>query len=190
MKPARSWRHWFRVFHRDIGYVVVALTIAYSLSGIAVNHIDDWNPNYSYEERSIDIGPVPAGTLAEREAHVVAKVGLDRQTVRGHFAESEHDLRVFLDDGQEVRVDTRTGRGRHKHITKRAVFFEINALHLNNLKGAWTYVADIFSLCLIVLAITGVSMMKGDRGFMGRGKYFVAAGLAVPVAAIIYMYSG
>ncbi len=169
---------------------MVALTIAYALSGIAVNHIDDWNPNYSYDDRSIDIGPVPAGTLAEHEAYVIAKVGLDRAHVRGHFQESEHDFRVFLDEGQEVRVDTRTGKGRHKRITKRAVFFEVNALHLNNLKGAWTYVADIFAVFLIILAITGVSMMKGDRGFMGRGKYFVGAGLLVPIVAIIYMYSG
>lgn len=185
----RSWRHWFRVFHRDIGYVVVALTIAYSVSGIAVNHIDDWNPNYSYDERSIDIGAVTAGTLVEREAFVVAKVGLERADVRGHFQESEHDFRVFLDEGQEVRVDTRTGKGTYKRITKRAVFFEVNALHLNNLKGAWTYIADIFAVFLIILALTGVSMMKGDRGFMGRGKYFVGAGLLVPIVAIIYMYT-
>lgn len=169
---------------------MVALTIAYSLSGIAVNHIDDWNPNYSYDDRSIDIGALPAGSLVEREAYVVAKVGLDRTAVRGHFQESDHDFRVFLDEGQEIRVDTRTGKGTHKRITKRAVFFEVNALHLNNLKGAWTYIADAFAVLLIVLALTGVSMMKGDRGFAGRGKYFVGAGLLVPIAAIIYMYTG
>lgn len=169
---------------------MVALTIAYSLSGIAVNHIDDWNPNYSYDDRSIDIGPLPAGTLPEREAYVIEKVGLARSEVRGHFQESELDFRVFLDEGQEVRVDTRTGRGTHKRITRRAVFFEVNALHLNNLKGAWTYIADAFAVCLLILAITGVSMMKGDRGFTGRGKYFVGAGLLVPIAAIVYMYWG
>ena len=190
MKPGRSWRHWFRVFHRDIGYVAVALTIAYSVSGIAVNHIDDWNPNYSYDERAIDLGALPSSALPEREAYVVAKLGLDRASVRGHFQESEHDFRVFLDEGQEVRIDTRTGRGLHKRITRRAVFFQVNALHLNNLKGAWTYVADIFAVCLLILAITGVSMMKGDRGFAGRGKYFVGAGLLVPIVALVYMYSG
>lgn len=188
MKPGLSWRRWFRAFHRDIGYVVVALTVAYSLSGIAVNHIDDWNPNYSYGESAIDIGALPAG-LAEREAYVIAKLDLARAEVRGHFQESETDFRVFLDEGQEVRVDTRTGRGTYKRITRRAVFFQVNALHLNNLKGAWTYIADAFALCLLVLAITGVSMMKGDRGFLGRGKYFVGAGLLVPIGALIYMYS-
>jgi hypothetical protein len=76
-----------------------------------------------------------------------------------------------------------------KSLKSRAVFFEVNALHLNNLKGAWTYIADAFAVALIILALTGVSMMKGDRGFWGRGKYFVAAGLAVPIAAIAYIYS-
>ena len=45
------------------------------------------------------------------------------------------------------------------------------------------------AVALIILALTGVSMMKGDRGFLGRGKYFVAAGLAVPSLAIVYIYS-
>ena len=183
------WRHLFRVVHRDIGYVAVALTLAYGLSGIAVNHIDDWNPNYAYAERSVDIGPLPAGSLSDKEAYVVDKLGLERSQVRGHFQETATELRVFLVEGQEARVDMTTGRGSLKTIAKRAVFFEVNALHLNNLKGIWTYVADIFALALMILALTGMTMMKGDRGFLGRGKYFVGAGLVIPIAFLIYMYS-
>ncbi|MEO8705120.1 MAG: PepSY-associated TM helix domain-containing protein [Kofleriaceae bacterium] len=183
------WRHLFRIVHRDIGYVAVALTLAYGLSGIAVNHIEDWNPSYTFSERSVEIGPVPAGTLAEQEAFVVAKLAIDRDDVKGHFAESATLLRVFLTDGQEARIDTRTGTGSLKTIAKRPVLYEVNALHLNNLKGAWTYVADVFAIALMILALTGMTMMKGDRGFLGRGKYFVGAGLALPVAAIVYMYS-
>lgn len=185
---ARRWRHLFRVIHRDIGYCAVALTLAYSLSGIAVNHIDDWNPNYSFSERGIDVGPVPAGSLAAQERHVVGKLAIDPATVRGHHAETDTTLRVFFDGGGEALVDTRTGRGTHKTVSRRLVFFEVNELHLNNLKGVWTYIADIFALALIVLAITGMTMMKGDRGFSGRGKYFIAGGLSLPVAAIIYLY--
>lgn len=159
------WRHLFRVIHRDIGYVCVALILAYGISGLAVNHIEDWNPSYSFAERSFDLGPLPAGTLAEHEQFVVAKLALDRAAVRGHFLESEHDLRIFLVEGQEARLDRRTGRGKLKTLSRRAVLFEVNALHLNNLKGVWTYVADAFAIALIVLALTGMTMMKGDRGF-------------------------
>ena len=182
-------RKLFRALHRDIGYVAVALTIAYAVSGLAVNHLDDWNPNYRFAERAIDIGPLPAVSPAELEAIVVDKLALDRAAVRGHFQETATELRVFLPEGQEARLDVRTGRGTLKTITTRAVLFEVNSLHLNNLKGVWTYVADVFALALMVLAITGMTMMKGDRGLAGRGKWFVGAGLALPVGFIVYMYS-
>ena len=188
MTRHRHWRHWFRVFHRDIGYVAVALILAYGISGIAVNHIEDWNPNYRFEEKSVDVGPL-AGTLGEMEGTIVGTLRLDRSRVRGHFQETEHELRVFLDEGQEVHVAIRTGKGVQKTLARRTGLFEVNALHLNNLKGVWTYVADAFAVALIVLAITGMTMMKGDRGLLGRGKYFVGAGLLIPVGFIIYMYS-
>lgn len=184
----RSWRRWFRAFHRDIGYVAVALVLAYGISGIAVNHIQDWNPNYTFAEKSVDVGPL-SGTLAEMEATVVGKLGIDPASVRGHFQETATELRVFLNEGEEARVDITTGRGVLKTLSRRTVLFEVNALHLNNLKGVWTYVADAFAVALIVLAITGMTMMKGDRGLFGRGKYFVAAGLLIPIGFIIYLYS-
>jgi hypothetical protein len=168
--------------------VAVALTLAYAISGLAVNHIDDWNPNYRFEVRHFDLGPLPAGTIPEQAAFVVDRLHLDPRTVRGHFQETATDLRVFLPDGQEARVDVTTGRGRLKTVTTRAVLFEVNSLHLNNLKGVWTYVADVFAVALVFLALTGVTMMKGDRGILGRGKWFVAAGLTIPIGFIIYMY--
>lgn len=184
------WRKLFRALHRDIGYVAVALTLAYALSGLAVNHLDDWNPNYAFSTSDVDVGALPPGTLAEREAFVVHALGIDRAAVRGHFQESEHELRVFLVEGQEIKLDMRTGKGELKALSKRAVLFEVNSLHLNNLKGIWTYVADLFAIALMVLAITGLTMMKGDRGLAGRGKYFVGAGLLIPIGFIVYMYSG
>jgi uncharacterized protein len=183
------WRHLLRVVHRDVGYVCVALTIAYALSGIAVNHIEDWNPNYRLDERAVELGPLPAGPLAEQAAFVVSVLGLDPAAVRGHFAETATTLRVFLDGGQEVIVDVGTGRGAVKSLARRPVLFEVNALHLNNLKGVWTYVADLFALALMVLALTGMVMMKGARGLAGRGKYFVGAGLLVPIAFVVYLHS-
>lgn len=184
-----QWRKLFRALHRDIGYVLVALTLAYALSGLAVNHIGDWNPSYRFSERAFDLGPLPAGTHDEQAALVIDRLALDRRAVRGHFLETEHELRVFLTEGQEARVDVRTGRGQVKTLARRAVLFEVNSLHLNNLKGAWTWIADLFAVALIVLAITGVTMMKGARGLAGRGKYFVAAGLSVPVGFIIYLHA-
>ena len=186
---AIRWRHLFRVLHRDIGYVCVALTLAYGLSGLAVNHIEDWNPNYTFAQRDVEIGPL-AGSIDEQAKQAIAKLELDPRDVRGHFAESANQLRIFLVEGQEVVVDPHTGKGSLKTVTTRAVLFEVNSLHLNNLKGAWTYIADLFAIALMILALTGATMMKGDRGITGRGKYFIGAGLAIPIGAIVYLYSG
>ena len=42
-------RKWGRIIHRDFGYLFFGATLIYSISGIALNHIGDWNPNYSVE---------------------------------------------------------------------------------------------------------------------------------------------
>ena len=129
---------------------------------------------------------LPAGVSL---LQLVEQLGLDRGSVRGHFQDTEHELRIFLTDGQEARLDMRTGRGQIKVLDRRPVLFEVNTLHLNNLKGIWTWVADLFAIALIVLAITGTTMLKGELGITGRGKYFIAAGLAVPIGFVIYMHT-
>ena len=101
---------------------------------------------------------------------------------------SDTEFRVFLGDGQEVRVDVRTGKGTMKSVVTRPVLYEANSLHLNTQKGIWTWIADLFALSLLVLVLTGIFMMKGNRGLAGRGKWFVAGGLLVPIAFLWHLY--
>lgn len=185
-----SWRQRIRALHRDIGYAAAGLTIAYAISGLAVNHIEDWNPSYTFHEEPVAIGPLPAGGPDLMEARVVEALALDPGEVRGRFLETETLFRVFLTEGQEVRVDSRTGQGVMKRVETRPVLYEVNALHLNNLKGIWTWVADLFALALLTLAVTGLLLHRGRLGLSGRGKWFVGAGLVVPAIFIAYLYSG
>jgi hypothetical protein len=185
-----KWRRAFRAVQRDTGYVVAALTIAYAVSGIAVNHIEDWNPNYAFSERPVDVGPLPDESPAAMQDHVGRVLELDPRQVRGHFMENNNEFRVFLPDGQEIRLDRRDGRGSFKHLSSRAVLYELNAMHLNTVKGLWTWIADLFALSLLALVITGILMVKGPRGILGRGKWFIAAGLAIPAVFVWYMIAG
>ena len=185
-----KWRRLLRVLHRDIGYTVAALTIAYAISGVAVNHMEDWNPNYTFEEVKVDVGTMPVGNFQEMQDHVVAELSLPAAQVKGHFMETETDFRVFLEDGQEVRIDVRDGTGVMKRITTRPFLFEVNSLHLNSIKGLWTWVADLFAICMLILAVTGLVFLRGKQGIAGRGKWFFTAGLAIPVGFILYMYFG
>src|SRR5512144_1179662 len=55
----KRWRAWLRAIHRDIGYLAVGFTVLYALSGIAMNHIDDWDPNFHASETTHKIKPIP-----------------------------------------------------------------------------------------------------------------------------------
>jgi hypothetical protein len=184
------WRKTFRAVHRDVGYSVAALTLAYSISGVAVNHIEDWNPNYTFTQEAVDLGKLPDSDYQAMQQHVVEGLKIDQRLVKGHFMETETQFRVFLSNAEEVSVDTRTGKGLFKRVKTRAVLYEFNVLHLNSIKGIWTWVADLFAVLLIILALTGIFMMKGKRGIEGRGKYFLAGGFAVPAIFIWYIVAG
>ena len=55
-----KWRKWNNIIHRDLGYLCVGLTIIYAVSGVAVNHVQDWNPNYIIEKQEKQIKPISA----------------------------------------------------------------------------------------------------------------------------------
>jgi hypothetical protein len=67
------------------------------------------------------------------------------------------------------------------------VLRDANYLHLNHPKGLWTYVADAYAALLLLLAVTGMFVLRGKKGLAGRGKWFVLAGLALPVAFLIVL---
>jgi uncharacterized protein len=183
----KKWRHWIRAFHRDIGYFLSALVVAYAISGAAVNHIDDWNPSYAMENRSVDVGPV-TGEMDAMRAEIIRRLELDPATATGHHLVADNAFVVFLRGGGEARIDPKTGQGHLQLITPRRPLFDFNVLHLNHIKGGWTWFADAFALLLLTLAITGLFMLKGKVGLSGRGKWFVLAGLVAPVGFLVAHY--
>jgi hypothetical protein len=176
------WRPWLRALHRDVGYLLVGLTIVYALSGLAVNHIDDWNSNFSEYQRSHELGPLPPGE-EEATAALLSRLDIDE-------APSES---ILLDDDElEVVVGERTfvasiasgtvhERGREARFFLRAA----NWLHLNRGKKAWTYIADGYAALLLFLALSGVFMLPGRKGLVGRGAILVMLGSAVPILYVV-----
>lgn len=183
--PGRRIFRLNRDLHRDVGYLVAVLTALYAISGLAVNHIDDWNPNYAIQTRPVALGPLDLGDLAQAEELVVRALELDPATVRGHHHVQERQFKVFLVEGGEVAVDPVTGEGQLKLVRPRPLLFQANALHLNRLKGAWTWMADLYALSLFYLAVGGLFMLKGKAGLAGRGKWLVALGALVPLGFLL-----
>lgn len=183
-----GWRRLNNVLHRDLGYLACTLTVLYAVSGIAVNHIEDWNASYATRLEHFTLTP-PAGAGPEAlQSGLIAKLGLDPASVRGWHRPEPGRFVLFLPDGGEAVLDTVTGAGTWKRLRPRPFLFESNVLHLNHIKGVWTYVADAYALVLLILAVTGLFVLKGDKGLMGRGKWWVLAGTVIPAAFVLYYY--
>ena len=58
-----------RITHRDIGYLIAGLTLIYALSGIALNHKHDWNPNYLIDNQNFSTQiPINRNTINDEVA--------------------------------------------------------------------------------------------------------------------------
>lgn len=183
-----KWRKVIRILHRDIGYVAVALTIIFSISGIAVNHIDDWNPNYVIEFDTLKISPMTDSiyTGESVRAYVIAELNI-KDSIKSHFRPSPEQIDIFLEK-KTISANIKTGIVSIEKIKGRKVFRKMNFLHLNTPKKLWTWISDLFAVALILLAITGLFMIKGRKGFNGRGKWLFALGMLIPILFLFIYY--
>jgi hypothetical protein len=171
-------RRWLRILHRDVGYLVAPLTVIYAVSGVAVNHVADWNPNLEIERSVEQIGPAE-GLSAEE---VLARLG-EEPAHKSTFRPDGRTLQVFQENATYT-VDLPSGRVAVERTETRPVLYESNFLHLNHPKKAWTWIADVFAVALAFLALSGIFLIKGAKGLAGRGKWFLAAGVVIPAWAL------
>ena len=94
------------------------------------------------------------------------------------------DSKIFF-EGKSVTADFLKGEAEVEIIKPRYGIKETNFLHLNNPKKLWTYVADIFAVALIFLAVSGLFVLKGKKGFEGRGKWLMLLGFLIPIIFLI-----
>lgn len=179
-----KWRKWNNVLHRDVGYLVVALTLVYGISGLAVNHAADWNPSYRQSKTTLKIDPLTATDRDGLVKEALPRLGITEEP-RNAFRPDPDTLQIFFKD-QTYLIDVPTGHVIVDQVRPRPVLFEMNQLHLNASKGVWTVVADLYAVALIFMAISGMFVLRGKTGLGGRGKWLVAIGTLIPVAYFLY----
>ena len=255
-KPRKNWRTQLRALHRDLGFLAVGLTLIYATSGIAVNHINDWNPSFVDYSRALTIpGPLPADD--KQAADIVLKALEINEPPADVFGRRDTLLRYEI-DVPGARVEVQTDRA-EIHVTRgpeteiyaltqalpatdwdaavaalavagisdepsrvervdiptreitisyerrtisvndlgeeaevieqgekpRFFLYVANWLHLNRGKKGWTYIADFYAMVLLLLAFSGMIMVRGKQGLIGRGGVFLIIGLAIPIIYII-----
>jgi uncharacterized protein len=181
-----QWRGLLRTIHRDAGNLAIGLTLIYALSGLAVNHIntDGWDPNFTNYSRTHELG----GPL-EGEDQAVANKVLERLGIKDKPSEVYRGAPTELEISFKQRtlhVNTETGKVLDEGQNPRFFLRVANWLHLNRGKKAWTYIADAYAVALLFLAFSGMFMLPGRKGLIGRGGIFVLLGIAVPVIYVTW----
>jgi uncharacterized protein len=180
-RPLR-WRPAVRSLHRDIGYFAVGLTVVYAVSGLAVNHIADWDPNFhNYEARHQVAVPLPEDDRAAADT-VLAALAITAPPAEVYRSDPR-ELSILL-DGSTLHVDLDSGVVVEDGQRPRLLLRIANWLHLNRGKQAWTYIADGYAVFLLFLAASGMFMLPGRKGLLGRGGLLVLLGIAVPVVYV------
>ena len=164
-----------RVIHRDLGFLAVGITLVYAISGILLNHMGGKDPAFRTEAKTIQL---PAN-LTDTELADAWKADKKLPPLKRIMRVDESHSRLFLEGGTGV-YNSSNGSLDYERHKKRVLIYWINHLHYSKIKG-WSPVADLFAGSLIVLAVTGLFIVKGKRGLVGSGKWYLLIGLLIPV---------
>lgn len=182
----KQLRKWSRILHRDIGFFFIGASLIYGLSGIALNHLDDWNPNYSVEVKTFntkyDLSRSPS---VEDNIMLLLDDIAKRDNYKQHYYPEQNTIKIFLEGGSSVMVDTEKGYGRAEFLKKRPVFYSVNYLHYNPNEW-WMWFSDIYAGALIFLALSSLFMVRGKKGMAGTGLVYTILGIIIPILFLIF----
>ena len=146
-----------------------------------MNHVADFNPSYREVREEFGFAPLAVEDRQEAARQLAERLGLPTP-VDSFRPDPEH--LVLLYDGWKVEAAPAAGTALRITLEPRPVLHFVNRLHLNPLKGAWTWFADLYAALLLFMAVSGLLVLRGRTGLGGRGKWLVLTGLALPLLAL------
>ncbi|QSX35548.1 PepSY-associated TM helix domain-containing protein [Shewanella avicenniae] len=185
----RGGIRWFklnRALHRDIGYFCVGLTIVFAVSGIAVNHIHDWNPNYQVELKTVTLPAQPWRQLSdEQRVQQMLLVADTELPIKTSYWSSPTEFKLFLQDGSNMVLDVERHQLQLEFIQPRYLLRAFNKLHLNEGHRAWVIFSDLYAAMLLFLSLSALFMVKGKHSPWRQRSLLLIAGIALPTVFVL-----
>ncbi len=164
------------------------MTIVFAVSGIAVNHINDWNPNYQIERQEYAVSVKADLSQAELTQLMLTAVEKEQASVakvKASYWESANEFKLFLDDASSLTINTSRQQLVYEKVTPRHLLKAFNFLHLNEGRNAWVYFSDLYACLLLFLALSSLFMVKGKRSPWGRKSLYLLSGILIPFTFIL-----
>src|SRR5688572_18499479 len=155
--------------HRDLGYFFSTLIIVYCISGIALNHVDDFNPDFIIQKTSVVLPKKYSKTKLSPKTVIEFGKLVGETSYKVYDVPFPGQVKIYYDNASlHLNFDTQTGF--YERVSRRPIFYQSNIIHRNSVKG-WKWAADAFAVLLILISITGLFILRGKHGISGRGKW-------------------
>jgi len=165
--------------HRDIAYSYLGLIIAFSFSGIFLNHRQDWHPRrYKADIKEISIAPIHKDSVNDAFITAFTKQQGIQDNLR-RFTVNGSALRISYVN-HDIDIDLGTGSGTLVHYKITPLLGQMTILHVDTSKW-WIYYSDVFGVAMLIIAGTGMFIVKGENSFRRRGWKLALAGLVFPL---------
>lgn len=165
--------------HRDLAYFFLGLIIAFSFSGIFLNHRQAWHPRrYTVDTKQITVTPVVRDSVNDAYIEQFTKAQKIDDVLR-RFQVTENNLRISY-TMNDVDFDITTGEGKIVTYKTTPLLGQMTKLHVDTSKW-WIYYSDIFGIAMLVIAITGMFIERGKNSFQSRGWKLALLGLLFPL---------
>lgn len=186
-----NWRKWNRWVHRELGFLFFGMTIVYGISGIALNHhvTRDWNPGIiTRSTTALYPEPLQKSSVDRNTIEKVLEITAEKENYKQYYFPNDKLLMIYLKGGH-ITVDLPTGHIQITKVRNRPVFSELNYLHYNKPKKLWTWFSDFYAFGLVLIAISGLFLVKGRKGITGRGGILTIIGILLPLLfLVIYLW--
>lgn len=186
-KSASKFRKFCRTIHLHLSYLFVGVILVYAISGITMNHLKDFNPQYMISVKNYEAeGSYPhQHNFTKDEVLGLLKIVGEEKNYTKHFYPNNSTMRVFLKSGSTFSLNTQTGETNYEGLQKRPFFSQLAFLHYNPGKW-WTFFSDIFAVSLIIICLSGIFINKGKRGIIGIGGIEILIGMLIPILFLIF----
>jgi hypothetical protein len=166
--------------HRDLAYFFLGLIIAFSISGIFLNHRQSWNPRrYTYAVKEITLPPLQKEQVTDSFVTAFTATQQIEDNLRRFSVDDKNNLRISY-TMNDVTVDLSTGTGKIETYKITPILGQMTQLHIDTSKW-WIYYSDVFGLAMFTIALTGMFIEKGKNSFWKRGWWLAGLGLIFPL---------
>lgn len=168
-----------RNVHRDFAYFFLGLIIAFSFSGIFLNHRRDWHPRrYTFSTQEIAIPTVADSLVNDAFVEEFSESQKIEDNLR-RFTVDNNMLRISY-ESHDVQVDLLTGKGKIEAYRTTPVLGQMTQLHVDTSKW-WIYYSDFFGVAMLIIAFTGMFIQTGENSFRSRGWKLATIGILFPL---------